>query len=241
MEHHHLQELIELEDRYWWHVAKRSLVTSLLKTHFPPPGLLVEGGIGSGRNLVEFQQLGYDVAGFDVMPQAVEHVRRRGMERVHLHDLGAAWPLEEQSVRAVVMLDVLEHTPDPVEVLRHARASLATGGGVLVTVPAYPWLFSNWDERLGHYRRYTARELARQAGQASLEVVRITHWNSFSLPAAVVLRTLDKLRKHDRPAEFPRVSAAMNSLLCGAAAVERSWLKRFGAPAGLSLVGVFRK
>jgi SAM-dependent methyltransferase len=241
MEHHHLQELIELEDRYWWHVAKRSLVASLLQKHFPPPGLLVEGGVGSGRNLVEFQRLGYEVSGFDVMPQAVQHVQQRGLERVQVHDLGAAWPLPEQSVRAVVMLDVLEHTPDPVAVLRHAREALAPGGGMVVTVPAYPWLYSNWDERLGHYRRYTAGELIRQAREASLEVVRVTHWNSFSLPAAVVVRTLDRLRRQDRPAEFPRVSSAVNRLLCGAAAVERSWIRRFAAPLGLSLVGVFRK
>jgi SAM-dependent methyltransferase len=241
MEHHHLQELIELEDRYWWHVAKRSLVVSLLKRHFPPPGLLVEGGVGSGRNLVEFRRLGYDVAGFDVMPQAVEHVRERGLAGVRLHDLTATWPLPEASARAVVLLDVLEHTPDPVEVLRHARSTLAPGGGVLVTVPAYPWLFSNWDERLGHYRRYTARMLASQARAASLEVERVTHWNSFSLPAAVVLRTFQRMRRQDRPAEFPRVSRTMNSLLCGAAAVEERWLRRFGAPFGLSLVGVFRK
>ncbi len=241
MEYHHLQELIELEDRYWWHAAKRALAVSLLQRHFPPPGLIVEGGVGSGRNLVEFQKLGYDVAGFDILPQAVEHVRQRGLEKVRVHDLGGAWPLPSESARAVVMLDVLEHTADPVEVLRHARETLTPGGGMVVTVPAYPWLFGNWDKRLGHYRRYTARELTRQAQAASLEVVRLTHWNAFSLPAAIVLRTLDRLCQRDRAAEFPRVSPLMNRLLCAAASVERRWLTRCGAPFGLSLVGVLRK
>ncbi len=241
MEYHHLQELIELEDRYWWHTAKRALAVTLLQCHFPPPGLIVEGGIGSGRNLVEFQKLGYDVAGFDILPQAVEHVRQRGVEQVRVHDLCAAWPLEPESARAVVMLDVLEHTAEPVEVLRHAHETLAPGGGLVVTVPAYPWLYSNWDKRLGHYRRYTAKELARQAQAASLEVVRLTHWNAFSLPAAMVIRTLDRLLGRDRPAEFPRVSPWMNRLLGAVAAAERRWLTRCGAPFGLSLVGVLRK
>ena len=49
MDPSHLQELVELEDNYWWHVAKRQLVTRLLLKHCPPPGRLVEGGIGSGR------------------------------------------------------------------------------------------------------------------------------------------------------------------------------------------------
>ncbi len=241
MEHHHLQELIELEEGYWWHTAKRALAASLLERHFPPPGLIVEGGIGSGRNLVEFRSRGYDVAGFDIMPQAVEHVRTRGIDQAEVHDLGQPWPVAQGSVRAVVMLDVLEHTADPVQVLQHARDTLAPGGGVLITVPAYPWLYSNWDKRLGHYRRYTTRELALQAKKASLEVVRLTHWNAFSLPAAVVVRMIDRLRGRDAPAEFPRVSPGMNRLLQTAAAVERGWLTRCGAPFGLSLVGVFRK
>ncbi|MBW3598068.1 MAG: class I SAM-dependent methyltransferase [Planctomycetes bacterium] len=241
MEHHHLHELIELEEQYWWHAAKRSLAAALLRRHFPPPGLLIEGGIGSGRNLLEFRRLGYGVAGLDIMPQAVEHVRTRGVEQVCVHDLTQDWPFAKEAARAVVMLDVLEHTPDPVEVLRHARDSLAPGGGVLITVPAYPWLYSNWDKRLGHYRRYTSRELLRQAEEAGLEVVRVTHWNAFSLAPAIVLRTWDRLRKRDRPAEFPRVSRFANALLRGAAAAERGWLTRFGVPFGLSLVGVFRK
>ena len=72
MQSQHLQELAELEDGYWWHVAKRQLITEVLGRFAPPPGLLVEGGIGSSRNLLEFSQLGYDVTGFDVMPEAVE-------------------------------------------------------------------------------------------------------------------------------------------------------------------------
>ncbi len=48
MEAAHLTELIELEDSYWWHVAKRRLVVELLRRYAPPAGLLVEGGVGSG-------------------------------------------------------------------------------------------------------------------------------------------------------------------------------------------------
>jgi hypothetical protein len=72
-------------------------------------------------------------------------------------------------------------------------------------------------------------------------VVRVTHWNAFSLPPAIALRTLDRVTKRDRPAEFPRVSRFTNALLQGAAAAERGWLARLGVPFGLSLVGVFRK
>ena len=94
MDPSHLQELVALEDNYWWHVAKRQLVTRLMRRYCPAPGRLVEGGIGSGRNLVEFSEMGYDVTGFDLMPESVRHVRNRGIEDVRVHDLGQPWPVE---------------------------------------------------------------------------------------------------------------------------------------------------
>ena len=68
MDPSHLTQLVQLEDNYWWHVAKRKLVLRLLNRFAPAPGRLVEGGIGSGRNLVEFDKQGYNVTGFDLMP-----------------------------------------------------------------------------------------------------------------------------------------------------------------------------
>ena len=237
----HLEELIALDDSYWWHVAKRELITRLLTRNFPPPGRVVEGGFGSSRNLSEFRRQGYAVIGLDAMPEAVEHARRNGFEQVYQHDLAQPWPVEPECARAVVLLDVLEHLADPVAALREAARVLEPGGGVLVTVPAYPQLYGPWDEQLGHHRRYTARMLRSQAWEASLRVERITHWNSFSLPAATVLRTVERWRPRRAGTEFPRVPAWMNRVLLGCARVERRCLEHVGVPAGLSLVGVLRK
>ena len=146
----HLQELKELEEHYWWHVAKRQLATELVQRHFPAPGRLVEGGIGSCRNLLAFRQMGYDVSGFDISETAVEFGRARGLSNVQVHDLGTPWPMSSGSASVVVLLDVLEHLEYPVDVMRHAADILSPDGGIVFTVPAYPWLFSNWDERLGH-------------------------------------------------------------------------------------------
>ena len=241
MDHSHLDQLVELEDSYWWHVAKRQLVQSLLEEHFPTPGRIVEGGIGSGRNLIEFQKMGYQVTGFDIMHRSVVHCFERGLNDCCVHDLGQPWPLPDQSARAVVLLDVLEHLEHPVQVLRHAHRILETGGGVVATVPAYPWLFSQWDERLGHYRRYTAEDFRRHSEEAGFSVSLLSHWNAFTLPAAVAVRGIDRVFPCDRPPNFPAVSPGLNRLLLRAAAVERWCLKRVGIPAGLSLVGVLGK
>jgi len=241
MDPSHLRELVELEDSYWWHVAKRQLVLQLLQKHCPPPGRLVEGGIGSGRNLVEFNQLGFDVTGFDLMPESVEHVRQRGIEDVRVHDLGEPWPVDRNSLRAVVLLDVLEHVADPAHVLRHAWESLEPGGAVIATVPAHPWLYSRWDEQLGHFRRYTPSEFRRHANEAGFRVSWMNFWNSFTMPAAVAVRGWEKLFPKRTQPDFPKVSSFTNRALLTAAAAERWCLTKVGIPTGLSLAGVFQK
>ena len=241
MDPSHLQELVTLEDHYWWHVAKRRLVTRLMARYCPPPGRLVEGGIGSGRNLVEFSELGYDVTGFDLMPESVRHVRSRGIEDVRVHDLGQPWPVDASSLRAVVLLDVLEHVEDPITVLRHAYAALEVGGAVIATVPAHPWLYSRWDEQLGHFRRYTTHEFRFHANEAGFRVSFLNYWNSFTMPAAVAVRGWEKFFPSRTQPDFPAVSSLTNRALLTAAAAERWCLTNFGLPTGLSLAGVLQK
>jgi SAM-dependent methyltransferase len=60
----------------------------------------------------------------------------------------------------VLVLDVLEHIADPVGFISEQLQPLvAPGAGVLVAVPAHPWLFGDHDRALGHYRRYTVKRL----------------------------------------------------------------------------------
>lgn len=236
----HLEQLQHLEDSYWWHVAKRELAVGLLERYFPAPGKLVEGGVGSARNLMTFQAMGYDVQGFDVMPESVAIAESRGVQ-AQLHDLAEPWPVADDSLTAVVLLDVIEHIADPVAVLKNARESLVEGGGVIVTVPAYQWLYSDWDQALGHFRRYTMKMLRDQADEAGLRVLQLTHWNAFTLPAAIAVRSYERLMPRHRAAEFPRVSAPTNNLLLRLAAAERWMMNKVPVPMGLSVVGVLAK
>lgn len=242
MDRTHLTELVALEDTYWWHTAKRQLAIMLLKKYIRPPGLLAEGGIGSSRNLREFQSLGYDVVGFDILPEAVEHAKHLELNRTFLHDICLPWPLDDESLRAVVLLDVIEHLRDPIMALTQAHTCLKTDGGVIITVPAYQSLYGPWDQNLGHHRRYSASLLRHQATEAGFSIRWMQHWNSFSLPPALLIRLYERLRTRDTSPRFPRVPFALNLLLQGLATLERHTL-RLGipVPAGLSLVAVLIK
>jgi 2-polyprenyl-3-methyl-5-hydroxy-6-metoxy-1,4-benzoquinol methylase len=241
MEISHLYELGTLESSYWWHVAKRQLVTSMLQEHVPPPNLLVEGGIGAAGNLRSWQSIGYQVQGLDCLDESIAFAKEQGIENVRVHDLHQPWPVQENSAGAVVLLDVLEHLAEPVIALEHAARSLTPKGKIFFTVPAYPWLFSDWDKRLGHFRRYTQSMMRDQVKQAGLKLEFMRHWNAFTLPAAIALRVMRRFRPSSRGTEFPRVSRLMNNALLGAAAIERKVGPMIGMPCGLSLVGVISK
>ena len=236
----HLEELARIERSYWWTVAKSELVTQLLSRHAPPPGMLVEGGIGAGSNLARFRALGYETLGLDASAQAVAHCERNG-QHVRVHDLQAPWPVSQGSVDVVVLLDVIEHLHDPVAALRHAAHALRAGGTLVLTVPALPALMGPWDRMLGHLRRYTTRQLSREVADAGLTLTWLSYWNAFSLAPAILVRLRERLWSSPRSAEFPPVPAAVNQSLKALAAAERSVMKVAPIPLGVSLVGVLTR
>jgi SAM-dependent methyltransferase len=72
---------------------------------------------------------------------------------------------------AVVAINVLEHIDDDVGALRALRECLRPGGRVALWVPAYEALFSDFDRRIGHHRRYRLTTIAAKVDDAGLELV----------------------------------------------------------------------
>src|SRR5207244_13531851 len=103
----------------------------------------------------------------------------------------------------ILMLVVLDHLPEPVEALRHALALLEPGGILLVTVPAFPLLWTNHDVLNHHYTRYTKASFARLARAAGLRIVRSRYFFQWLFPAKLGVRLLEAVSP--RPPAPPRV------------------------------------
>jgi len=78
---------------------------------------------------------------------------------------------------SAVYINVLEHIEDEATELANAFNSIRPGGHLLIFVPALPWLFSDFDKQVGHFRRYTKRGLKGVVISAGFSIVRARYFD----------------------------------------------------------------
>jgi SAM-dependent methyltransferase len=232
----------EIEDDHWWYSGRRRVIDEVLRGLALDDGSeILDAGCGSGRNMVELARHG-TVTGVELSETSVELARARNVGEV-ISGSVLDMPFPADSFDLAVSLDVIEHLEDDLGALREMRRSVTPGGSLLVTVPAYPWLWSGHDEINHHHRRYTRRSLELVAEQSGWEQVRTTYFNSLLLPAAIVLRVLERLNTKTTESSLDLwvPPEPFNWLLERPLALEAAMIARGGRiPAGLSLLAVFR-
>lgn len=243
MDRDYEQQTHQAEDRHWWYRGRRTVLKgAIARLGLPQPARVLDAGCGSGRNMVELARLG-TVSGVELSDTSVALARRREVGDVIAGSV-MEMPFADDSFDLAVSLDVIEHLEDDLGALRELRRVVAPGGALLVTVPAYQWLWSGHDEINHHHRRYTRRTLQRVAEQAGWRQLRTTYFNSLLLPAAIVLRVLDRINRSkttESSLDLWVPPAPLNWLLERPLALEAALIARGGRiPAGLSLLAVFR-
>lgn len=184
------------EDRHWWYRGRRRVLDVALDgLHLSPGARLLDAGCGSGRNMVELQRYG-QVTGIELSRPSVQAARERQVGEV-LEGSVLDMPFANDSFELAVSLDVIEHLEDDVAALRELRRVVTPEGRLLVTVPAYQWLWSRHDVVNHHHRRYSRATLVAAAEQAGWRCERTTHFNSLLLPPAIAMRAAESLSRND--------------------------------------------
>ena len=91
---------------------------------------------------------------------------------------------------SILYIDVLEHIEDDAAELLRARDRLRPGGWMVVLSPAHPFLYTPFDEAIGHYRRYTRQSLRQVAPPAGITEQRMVYLDSAGLLASAGNRLL---------------------------------------------------
>jgi ubiquinone/menaquinone biosynthesis C-methylase UbiE len=230
-----------LEERHWWFVARREIVIALATKLAPHQATLLDVGCGTGFFLARAKQH-FSVVGLDPSPVALALCSDIGLDCTMLGTATDLSGVGEQRFDIVTLLDVIEHVDDDVAALRAAAGVLKPGGRVIVTVPAFQFLWSGHDDVNHHKRRYTRRGLEKAMRQGGLDQLYLTYFNCYLFPMAVGERLAKRALGLDKGADLalpPRiVNAAMQRIFL-AERSRVSKLRKF--PVGLSVLAVGRK
>jgi len=231
------------DDREWRSEARRRAVMAMWDRFgrgASRDARVLDIGCGTGAGLEQFGRFG-KATGIDVSETAVRYSRLRKATQTAVAD-AARLPFKAAAFDRVAMIEVLEHVDD-IAALDEIVRIMKPGALIVLTVPAYRWLWSVRDVRLQHRRRYTRAELVGKVRQAGLSILWCTYIDAFLIGALAVMVGYSRLRKQEDHLEIYALSAPgpLNGLLLGACSVERFLYTRLRLPFGVSLLCVARK
>jgi SAM-dependent methyltransferase len=231
------------EEKSFWFRSRNALIVWALRRYFPDARSMLEIGCGTGYVLRGVRSAFPDMrlVGGELFPAGLAVAAQR-VPDAELLELDARELPFKAEFDVVGAFDVLEHIDEDERVLAGMYEALRPGGGLIVTVPQHPRLWSAVDEYSRHVRRYRRSELLAKLRESGFGVIRWTSFVSFLLPVLALSRlrfrgkdTIDPL------AEFrtsPFVDSALGWVLAAERALIRSGLP---LPAGGSLLAVARR
>jgi ubiquinone/menaquinone biosynthesis C-methylase UbiE len=233
-------KMFEVEETNWWYRGRRHLVTKWVKRHFERQGRplrILDIACATGMSFRFLSQYG-DIRGIDISEETIRLCKTRGIDRIVRCD-AMKLPFRDGSFDVVLALDALEHFPDDRLAIREIRRIAKPGALVLVTVPAFQFLWSPHDVAYHHFRRYTRGELGGKLRDGGLQLHKLSYYSMSVLPPVFAMRKLRKAaQKQGEQAHsdfFLKLPGPVESLLYGIMRTEIGLMDAVSLPFGVSL------
>ena len=240
------------EDKHWWFAGRTWSLLNMIDQVVEPKGQtqVLDIGCGAGNMFHHLARYG-PVSGVDNNPKPLAVARERGyhVREGQAEDL----PFDDGAFGLVALLDTVEHCEDEMAVLRESYRVCAPGGHLVVTVPAFMWLWSHNDVLNDHKRRYTTKGLAQKLEQVGYQIERVTYNNFFVFPMAAALIFLRRGANQEPELGSPHFDdesyqvemepapPVLNSILSGVTWTESQVLRWFNLPVGTSIICIAQK
>lgn len=229
----------ELHRRHWWWRARERLILEVVRGLSPRGGFdrILDVGCGDGLLFPALAPMGA-VEGIEPDESLVTRADTpHGV--IHVRPFDPSFR-PGRRYGLVLMLDVLEHMDAPDEAAAHARELLEPGGVLVVTVPAFRWLWTRHDVLNEHRTRYARGDLVRLLSAAGLEVDRARYAFRWLVPAKMAVRAKEALLPGEpSPPAVP--PAPLNRLLYALTRGEERLLGSVPLPFGTSVLAVARR
>ena len=242
MDRDYYTTLASVQKDHWWYTARRTILTKVLERvtgEGLPSGKLYDLGCGVGANLPVLEKFGSTV-GVDFSAEAVSFCHEQGHPSARQANLDSLEGLEDGSGSVVVLADVIEHLDDERLCLAAAHRALASGGALIVTVPAYMFLWGPSDEIAHHRRRYTESSL-RAVIEPLFQIEHVSYFNTLLFGMIAAGRFVERVFKRGGGDGAGIPPKAVNSLLREIFATEALAVTRARVPFGVSILCIARK
>ncbi len=229
------------EDEHWWFVGRRKIIESVLDRFYKKPtaNKILEIGCGTGGNLALLSKYG-TLTAVELNDEAIAIAAKKNICPIHKGSLPDNLQLVDK-FDLICMLDVLEHIEDDSGALNYLASQLNSNGMLLITVPAYMFLWSAHDEIHHHQRRYTRKELEGILIKSGLKIKYSTYFNTLLFPLVYSVRLAGKLINKDQASDVNMPTPVVNQILQFFFQLEKLILKLITLPYGVSILVIAEK
>jgi len=234
-----------LEAGYWLFRARRELLVTLIRrTGGSPDSKILDAGCGGGLLISLLRKKGYkDIFGIDLSKMMVGLCRERGIINVSRQDCTET-TFDDNFFDVIIAADVLEHLEDDAVALREWKRILKNNGRLIITVPAFDFLWSHHDEICHHYRRYSKPDLISALSAANYSVGRVSFWNCSLFFPLALMRIFQKIflrGKAGQSDQLYELNPFINNLLFQLLRLENRIINWINFPVGISICAVAQK
>jgi len=185
MDETYLDDIARLDSNNFWFRAKQYYLNAIITKE---KANILDVGCGSGGNMLDFIKRNYCVLGIDKSNTAVRYCQKKGFKALKL-DLEEEKPIQLDFIPDyITVLDFIEHLNNSVKVLEKLLSISRDHTKLIITVPAYQSLWSEWDILMSHSKRYSQALLKKELKEAGWDVERITYIHSPLVLPAILRR-----------------------------------------------------
>ena len=230
-----------VEGFHWWFSVRRKLLRSILPSLSLPLDFLgLDVGCGTGSNLELLGAEGLSVIGLDHSLYALSLAKMNTQHPFINGDLNKL-PIRSGSIGLIIAMDIFEHLEDDRIGIRECFQALKRNGILILTVPAFTWLWGIQDVATQHKRRYKMKEILNLLTTEGFEIVKSSYFNFFLFVPILIVRRATHLLGLKIRSENEINSPLLNSLLKGIFSIEPYILEHFSFPFGVSILCIARK
>ena len=235
------EKLYHLETHLWWFESRRSIIMYLIRNIIKPQRKLkiLDIGCGTGSEIDFFTEFG-EITGIDSSKEAINLCLKRGLEKKVIEANAEKLSFPDEIFDLILCLDVLEHIQYPEFAIAEISRLLKKEGFVVLTVPAFAWLWSEHDKVSGHFKRYNIKELKSILQLKNFKLIKMSYFNTFLFPAIVLLRKFKNFIG-SKDNDFAIPIKPINWFLKCVFDSEKFFLKYLDFPFGISIITIIQK